>query len=248
MRSIYKILISFFIFLFLWQLVSLFTNNTFLPGPIKVLQVFFNLIVIGEIFLHIGLSLKRVILGFLIGIVLGFILAILFGFGKIGDYFLPIIELLRPIPPIAWIPLAILWLGIGDSSAVFIVFIAAFFPTFTNTFFGVRSIPKIYTRLSHNYNLSKYQYFKHIILPYVLPYFITGTKISLGLSWMVVIAAEMISANFGLGYLIELNRSMLNTEVVIAVMLFIGLIGFGLNKLLILIEKRLTNWRDVQNV
>ncbi|MDD4983531.1 MAG: ABC transporter permease [Candidatus ainarchaeum sp.] len=247
MHKAIKMIISIFLFLFLWQLISFLSHSLFLPGPIEIIYLCFKLIITGEIFEHIFLSVKRVVFGFLCGLIIGFVVGVIVGLSKLGDYINPILELFRPIPPIAWIPLAILWFGIGDSSSVFIIFIAAFFPVFTNTFFGVKSLPKIYSCVSKNLSLTKMQRFYHVILPFVLPYTFVGSRVSLGLSWMVVIAAEMISANFGLGYLIEVNRSLMNTDLVIATMLFIGLVGFLLSKILSLIEKKVIYWRSVSH-
>jgi len=247
LQKIIKIIISIFAFLFLWQLVSFLSNSIFLPGPIKIIYLCFNMVVTGEIFKHMFLSVRRVVFGFLCGLLFGFITGLIFGLTELGDYFTSILEIFRPIPPIAWIPLAILWFGVGDSSSIFIIFIAAFFPVFTNTLFGIKSLPKIYSYIGKNLSLTKMQKFCHITLPFVLPYSFVGSRVSLGLSWMVVIAAEMISASFGLGYLIEVNRSLMNTDLVIATMLFIGLTGFLLNKILSLIEKKVIYWKGVSH-
>ncbi len=244
----YYILFSFLLFLFIWQMASIIINSFAFPSPIIVVKVLFDLVVSLEIFPHIFASLKRTLLGFIAGIVLGSILGYILATNDfIFKLINPMVELLRPIPPIAWIPLAILWFGIGDSSAVFLIFIAAFFPIFTNTFFGVKSLPKIYYRLSKDLKLSKWQEFYKIKLQFVLPYFLTGCELSMGSSWVTVIVSEMIAANEGLGYFIEVNRVLLKPEFVIAAMLIIGLIGFLLHSIIVLIEKKLTHWRDVKN-
>ena len=132
----------------------------------------------------------------------------------------------------------------GDVSASFIIFIAAFFPIFTNVFFGVTSIPRIYHRVSKNYNLNPFQKFKNITFPFTLPYLITGCKTSIGFSWMAVIAAEMISGNYGLGYFLEINRMLLNINYVIATMIIIGIIGYLMNRSISYIEQKLIYWRQ----
>jgi NitT/TauT family transport system permease protein/sulfonate transport system permease protein len=184
--------------------------------------------------------------GFLLGLAAGIFFGFLLGLNHFARKTInPIIEVLRPIPPIAWIPLAILWFGIGNFSAFFIIFIAAFFPIFTNVFFGVKSLPTIYSQVRKNYGLSTMQYFRHIVWPFSTPFLIAGAKTSIGFSWMAVIAAEMISANEGLGYFIEINRVLLRPERVIAAMLIIGLIGYCLHQAIVAIEKRKLKWRAV---
>ena len=197
-----------------------------------------------QIYGHILASLKRTIIGFLLAVVVASSLAYILGLNeKIKNYVNPILELLRPIPPLAWIPLAILWFGIGDGSSYFIIFIAAFFPILTNVYFGVKSIPTNYKRVRHNYLLSKIQYFTHVVVPFTTPYLLAGCKTGIGIAWMAVVAAEIISANSGLGYFIETSRVLLRTEEVIIGMIIIGLLGFLIHHFIVLIEKRLTSWR-----
>ncbi len=243
-KNISNLIISIIILLLFWSLLSYSLNNFFLPSPIKVIYSLFYLFQSGLIIPHILSSLKRALIGFTFALVIASSLGYLFGLSKfLKTYFVPIIELLRPIPPIAWIPLAILWFGIGDSSSSFIIFIAAFFPIFTNVYFGVISIPRVYNRVSTNYNLNPIQKFTNIIFPFTLPYLLTGCRTSIGFSWMAVIAAEMIAGNYGLGYFIEVNRVLLNTEYVIATMIIIGIIGYLMNRLIVYLEVKVTSWR-----
>lgn len=231
-----------------WQALHLLMNSFILPSPLDVAKATVGLFASGEIILHILASLKRTMVGFFIGLIAGAGLGIALGMNNfLQKTIAPIIELLRPIPPIAWIPLAILWFGIGDSSAFFIIFIASFFPIFTNVFFGVQSLPLVFLRVKQNYNLNLLQYIKHIILPFTTPFLLAGSRTGIGFSWMAVIAAEMISANTGLGYFIEINRVLLRTEHVIAAMLIIGLIGYFLYLAVAAIERRLTSWRCTAN-
>lgn len=238
-----EVLIGFGAFIVLWQILSLIMSNIFLPSPFKVAEALVVLFS-GTIYLHILTSLKRTLIGFVFALIIAASLAYIVGTSKkLKDYFNPVIELLRPIPPIAWIPLAILWFGVGDASSSFIIFIAAFFPIFTNVYFGVVSLPKVYHRVSHNYHINGINKFVHVIFPYSLPYLITGCKTSIGFSWMAVIAAEMIAANYGLGYFIEINRVLIKPDYVIATMIIIGVIGFLMHYILLNIEKNFTSWR-----
>lgn len=240
-----NLIVSIIIFLIIWYVVSKSINNLLLPAPT---EVFFALIeglfFTGEIIPHIFASIKRALAGFILALLLSSSLAYLLGFSTtLKKYVTPIIELARPIPPLAWIPLAILWFGIGDFSSIFIIFIAAFFPLFTEVSFGIISIPTVYKKLIKSAKLSKSQEFVHIIFPFTLPYLFSGIKTSLGLSWMALIAAEIIAAREGLGYLIETSRVLLQTDEVIASMIIIGVIGYLMHQGVILIEKKVTHWR-----
>ena len=211
-----EVLISITVFLLLWEGISLLVNSLFLPSPVEVVRALSGLMWKGQMLGHIAASLQRTIVGFLLAIAAASVLAYVMGLNEgIKKHVNPILELLRPIPPLAWVPLAILWFGIGDGSSYFIIFIAAFFPILTNVYFGVKSIPTNYKRVRHDYLLDKVQYFRHIVVPFTTPYLLAGCKTGIGIAWMAVVAAEMIAANSGLGYFIETSRVLLRTEEVI---------------------------------
>ncbi|MFA6064390.1 MAG: ABC transporter permease [archaeon] len=236
------------LFISIWATFAMLFNSFIFPGPLEVFESLITLIFTGEIFPHILATLNRAIIGFLLGLILGSTLGYLTGMNKYIDAVLkPIIELLRPIPPIAWIPLAILWFGIGDASAFFIIFLASFFPVFTSVYFGVTSLPIVCERVSKNYSLTFSQKFVHIVFPFSVPYLINGCKTAIGWAWMCVIAAEIIASSQGLGYFIEINRFSLNTSSVISAMLIIGVIGLILQKVIQVIETKLTSWRSVSH-
>ncbi len=244
-KPIYRWTIAMIVFIMLWWIIAVFSNSIFFPTPLAVFTTLYSLIATGVIFPHVIGSLKRTLIGFLCALVLGSVLAFIIASSWLKDYATPIFDVLRPIPPIAWIPLAILWFGIGDASASFIIFIAAFFPIFTNVYFGVSSIPVVYHRVSQNYTLTPFQKFKHIIFPFTLPYLLTGARTSMGFGWMAVIAAEMVAGNAGLGYFIEIHRVLLNPSHVISAMIIIGVIGYALNYCLKVIEMRVSAWREM---
>ena len=188
-------------------------------------------------------SVKRVIVGYSIAAVFGVLLGLILGYNLQFKFMKIYIDLLKPIPPIAWIPIAIIMFGLGDPAAYFIVFLGAFFPIFTSTYFGAESFPSIYRNVSSSFEISGIQFFRKILFAYCLPYIFTGLKIGLGMAWMSVIAAELIGAQSGLGYSIQLNRLLLQTQNIILNMLCIGIIGFGLQKIIEYIEKISMPWR-----
>jgi len=153
--------------------------------------------------------------------------------------------LIRPISVIAWIPIAILWFGLGDRSAWFLIFLGSFFPIFTNTYFGVRSVQPIHIQVAQCLGAGRWLFLREV-LPSALPYILSGMRIGLGTGWTCVIAAELITASSGLGYMIQVARAMIETEKVLGGMVIIGAIGFAMNYLMGAIERRLTLWRPNQ--
>jgi len=247
MKNLYKNSLVIILLLLTWQLFYFVSDseNFLLSSPGKIIQVLFNLVYTGEVFNHIGNSLQRVLVGFGLATVLGVFLGLLLGDNrKVGEYFLPIIEILRPIPPIAWIPIAILIFGLGNTSAYFVVFLGSFFPIFTNTYFGAASMPQIYRNVQASFELSRFVYFKDILFKYSLPHIMAGLKIGIGLAWVCVIAAEMIGAQSGLGYFIQINRLLLHTDKMFAGIVLIGLLGFFLNMSIKKVEKVVIKWKE----
>ena len=235
-----------FVLLF-WLMFSVFAHpgSTIIPTPSEVFIALLDIVTKGDIFVHVFASLIRVVVGFLIAIFIGVGLALVTGYyKKVGIFLNPLIEFLRPIPPIAWIPIAILIFGLGNTSAYFIVFMGAFFPIFTNSFFGVNSLPTIYKNVARSFEIKKSIFVKEILLKFSLPYIFTGLKIGIGMAWMSVIAAELIGAQSGLGYFIQLNRLLLRTDNVIAGMILIGVIGYVLSWLLLTMEKKIIPWNN----
>jgi ABC-type nitrate/sulfonate/bicarbonate transport system permease component len=242
-----KKFLAIIIFLILWQLVYVVfdVRDYIIPKPTKIGLAFIENFSDTIIFEHILTSIQRVLVGFFIASFFAIFLALFLGYyKKINEIISPIIEVLRPIPPIAWIPIAILLFGLGNNSAYFIVFLGAFFPIFTNTLFGVKSLPKIYTNISQSFGLSKIIFIKKILFYHSLPYIFEGLKIGLGMAWITVIAAELIGAQSGLGYFIQINTLMLRTDNIIVGMLLIGFINLFFNKILCVLEKKFIPWKN----
>jgi NitT/TauT family transport system permease protein len=160
----------------------------------------------------------------------------------------PLFQMLRPISPIAWIPVAILWFGVGDFSPIFLIFISSVFPVMLQTTVGVRTIDRRYLRAAANFGVSRWTLFRKVVLPAVLPEIIVGMRIGLGVAWLVVVAAEMIALNTGLGYLIMDSRNAGNRyDLVIASMIIIGVIGLLLDGATRLLEQLdMVKWRYVR--
>jgi NitT/TauT family transport system permease protein len=215
----------------IWWVVVIQTESVIFPTPLQVVTGTMELVADGTLWEHIGASLFRVGTGF----GLAAIIAIPMGLwmGRVDGAYItlnPIFQILRPISPIAWIPLAILWFGVGNVSPVFLIFIASVFPMIVQTAAGVHTIERRYLRAAENFGVSRSVLFRQVIIPAVLPEMIVGMRISLGVAWLVVVAAEMIALRSGLGYLIMDSRNAGNRyDLVIAGMIIIGLIGLILD-------------------
>ncbi|SFU39481.1 ABC transporter permease [Pseudoduganella namucuonensis] len=214
-----------------WWTVVVQTESVIFPTPLQVVTGTRELIDDGTLWEHISASLFRVGCGFGLAALAGIPLGLWMGRVQ-GAYITlnPIFQILRPISPIAWIPLAILWFGVGDLSPVFLIFIAAVFPMIVQTAAGVHTIERRYLRAAENFGVSRATLFRRVIIPAVLPEIIVGMRIGLGVAWLVVVAAEMIALRSGLGYLIMDSRNAGNRyDLVIAGMIIIGVIGLILD-------------------
>ena len=197
----------------------------------------------GELLRDAGGSLWRVIIGFLVGFVLALPLGLLMGANaRLREFANPLIQVLRPIPPIAYIPLAILWFGLGNPPAIFLIALGAFFPVLMNTIAGVSQVDSIYLRAARNLGASHSRIFMSVILPAAMPFILSGVRIGIGTSFLVVIVAEMIAVNNGLGYRILEAREYFWTDKIIAGMLSIGLIGLAIDLAMDRLNRHLLRW------
>lgn len=192
----------------------------------SMVELFLN----GSLLKHTVASLFRVTAGFYLATLLGIPLGIILGRIQIAGLFLnPIISFLRPISPLAWIPLAMLWFGIGDQPAVFLIFLSSFFPITVATTIAVRSINPTYFHVATNFNFSRYEVISKIIIPAITPAVVTALRLTMTIAWLVVVAAEMIAVQSGLGYLILDSRNGLRMDYVMDGMIVIGIIGLLLD-------------------
>lgn len=231
----------------LWYLLSqvfVVFSPIIAPPPSAVGEAVVDLVGTGELLLHVRSSLTRVFLGFAMAALFALVLGTFMGlYQGIMDIAQGMVNLLRPIPPLAWIPLAILWFGIGDASAVFIVAYAAFFPILLNTISGVKDVDRLMVRAAKTLGARDRFIVLHVILPAALPSVITGLRLGLGISWAAIVAAELIAAQSGLGYMIEYYRRLIMTEKVVLGMIVIGVIGLGLDIVLRRLEEIVRPWR-----
>ncbi len=230
----------------LWWVMVIATASVVFPTPFQVVTGTLELVRDGTLFEHIGASLFRVGMGFGLAVLVAVPLGLWMGWVK-GAYVTlnPLFQMLRPISPIAWIPIAILWFGVGNVSPIFLIFLASVFPMVVQTTVGVHTIEKRYLRAAANFGVSRATLFRQVVLPAVLPQVIVGMRIGLGVAWLVVVAAEMIALRSGLGYLIIDSRNAGNRyDLVIASMIIIGLIGLLLDGLMRLLEGlKVVRWR-----
>jgi len=215
----------------LWWSVVVYSASLIFPTPLQVAAGTVELAADGTLWRHIGASLLRVATGFLIAMLVALPLGLWMGRVDAAYRTLnPLFQILRPISPIAWIPIAILWFGVGDVSPVFLIFLAAVFPLIVQTAAGVHAIDTRYLRAAENFGVPRARLFRQVIVPAVLPEVLTGMRISLGVAWLVVVAAEMIVRSSGLGFLIMDARNAGNRyDLVVAAMIIIGLIGLGID-------------------
>jgi NitT/TauT family transport system permease protein len=229
-----------------WWLAVIATKSVIFPTPLNVVMGTFELVEDGTLWLHIGASLMRVAAGFLLAVIFAVPLGLWMGWVK-GAYSTlnPLFQILRPISPIAWIPIAILWFGVGNASPIYLIFISSVFPMIVQTVAGVHTIEKRYLRAAQNFDVSRRRLFTQVVIPAVLPQIIVGMRIGLGVAWLVVVAAEMIALRSGLGYLIMDSRNAGNRyDLVVAGMIIIGLIGLLLDGVMRLLEGlKMVRWR-----
>ena len=229
-----------------WWIAVVASGSVIFPTPWQVVTGTFDMARDGTLWAHIGSSLFRVGSGFLLAVAVGVPLGLLMGWVSGAFTMLnPIVQVLRPISPIAWIPIAILWFGVGDLSPIFLIFLSSVFPTIVQTAAAVQAIERRYIWAAENFGVSRYRLFLQVVIPAALPQIIVGLRVSLGVAWLVVVAAEMIALRSGLGYLIIDSRNAGNRyDLVVAGMVIIGLTGLLLDGAMRRLERlKVVRWR-----
>ncbi|NDY41849.1 ABC transporter permease [Dissulfurirhabdus thermomarina] len=225
-------LLSFGVFAAVWQLgvAAFHVSPLTLPGPADVAAGLWELLWSGRLLDHVVASLFRVTWGYLLAVVLAVPLGLVLGVWSLGwRLFNPVIQFFRPISPLAWIPLALTWFGIGDRPAIFLIFLSSFFPLLVFTMSGVACVKTTYIRVALNFGIRGVELLRRVILPGARPSIVVGLRITLGTAWLVIVAAEMIAVKSGLGYLIVDARNAFRMDQVVGGMVVIGAIGLGLD-------------------
>lgn len=233
----------------IWQLVSLVTKGE-LPTPAATLVVLWELVKdpfydygpndkgIG---LQLGSSLVRVFSGFIMGAIVAIPMGILIGASSFcKKMFYPLVQVLKPVSPLAWFPIGLVAFQSASSATVFIIFITSLWPTLINTSFGVASLPDDHKNVAKAFGFSKWKYLTKVLLPYSLPHIITGLRLSIGVAWLVIVAGEMLSGGLGIGFFVWDSWNALSLERVISAILIIGLVGLILDRGFSWIEKKVT--------
>jgi NitT/TauT family transport system permease protein len=235
-------LISFGGVVLLWHLLvkaGVF-QELVMPAPWTVAKTFYQFILDGEFFIHLWASFSRIITGFSIGAFLGVFMGILVGHFRLFErVFDPLIQALRPVPIAAWLPLAIVWFGIGDKPGIFLITIGAFFPVFINTVHGVKFTQPILIRAAHMLGATPRRLLLFVVLPAALPNIFTGIRIGLGLAWVCVVISELLGVTAGLGFIIWDAQVYLHTDKVIVGMIIIGAMGTLTDRILLWLSSRL---------
>jgi NitT/TauT family transport system permease protein len=229
-----------------WWLAVIATASVIFPTPWGVVTGTLELLNDGTLWRHIGASLMRVGTGFGLAVCVAVPLGLWMGWvRRIYNTLNPLFQILRPISPIAWIPIAILWFGVGNASPIYLIFISSVFPMVVQTTVGVHTIEKRYLRAAENFGVSRATLFRQVVIPAVLPQVLVGMRIGLGVAWLVVVAAEMIALRSGLGYMIMDSRNAGNRyDLVVAGMIIIGIIGLSLDGTMRMLERvKWVRWR-----
>ncbi len=235
---------SFALFAALWWAVYAWKANPLqLPSPARVLEAVWALMSSGELFEHAAISTARLGIALVVAIVLAVPLGFAMGLNRtLDDYVDPLVELLRPISGIAWIPLGLFIFGIGDTLPVFIMVYVAFFPLMLNTVAGVRQVDRKLVAAARTMGVSRPAMLRHVIVPAALPTVMVGLRLAFAGAWAAIVAAELIGAPSGLGFAIEWNRQLLMTPKVFAFILVIGVVGYLCDLLLRTVQHLLTPW------
>lgn len=245
-RGLSRIVVPCF-FLAIWQAVCMsgVVKPILLPSPVMVFDAFLAMTASGELAVHLGTSIVRVLEGFALAAFLGVGLGIGLGiFPVMFELMDGIIELIRPIPPIAWLPLAILWFGIEEGSKIFIIALGAFFPIFVNVLNGIRQTDEKHVELAKVLEVPKSKFILKVIIPGALPFIMAGLRVGLGFAWMCVVAAELSAGMKGIGYMLTDARAMAQTDMVLVGMITIGVIGKIMDSLLRSAEKKIVRWKE----
>lgn len=221
------------------------------PSPFEIWQSGKQALTVGyadaTLLVHALHSLKLVILGFLVAITVGIPLGLLMGWSRKAEALInPVFLIIRPIPPLAWIPLAILWLGLGDAAKIMVIFFAAFVPAVINTFTGVRNIEPAVIEAAQMLGTARFRFVREVLIPASMPMIFTGLRLSLQASWTTLVAAELVGALAGLGRVLNVAQQDIYPAMILIGMVSVAILGWGTTRLLTFVEARAMPWLTVQ--
>lgn len=226
-----------------WAMLGGQEQSMFLPTPAEVVARLRELTVSGVIFVDAASSVRRVLTGVALAAAVGVPVGMLMGISPLWRRVLsPSLEIVRPIPIAAWVPLVIIVFGIGEAPALALIFLGALHPILLNTVTGIAQTPPIHLRAAAMLGASRMTTVRRVLLPAALPNILTGLRLSLGIGWWVVILAELLAVRSGLGYRLVLAQQLIQTDTIVVVMVFIGAIGWVMNEFAVRLERRLVKW------
>jgi sulfonate transport system permease protein len=235
------------ILLIVWEIASKsrWVAPNLLPAPSTVLAIINDLAKSGDLWKHIGITAYRVAIGFVIGVAIATVLGAITGYSKIlHDLVDPLLQSLRSIPSLAWVPLFLLWMGIQETPRIALIAVGVFFPVYLSLMSGIRSVDRKLVEVGKIYRFSAFQLIKRVFLPATIPDYIVGLRSGLGLGWMFVVAAELTGASQGLGYLLVDGQTTGRPELTIASILLFAILGKLTDGAIALSSKKLLHWRD----
>ncbi|MHB1171234.1 MAG: ABC transporter permease [Lacisediminihabitans sp.] len=240
-------LATFVIGIGIWALGAQFGHNPLTPSPLEVIGSFGKTIANGSLWQNTLASLQRVVIGFLIGILVAIPAGFLMGWYRWARGLLePWVQFFRTVPPLALIPLVIVFLGIGETAKIFVIFLAAFLTSVIATFQGVRNVDVTLINAARVLGAGDLTIFMRVVVPASLPMIFVGMRVALGAAWATLVASELIAAAFGLGRMMQSASQFLDTPRIVVGIIMIGVLGFVMDRLLLLLERRLTSWQEVR--
>lgn len=232
---------------YIWLTSRPDNNPALLPPVTHIAKAFVTGITSGTLLTALFASLQRIVLGFMIGTSLALVLGCLIGWYKVVEYvFDPLIEAIRPIPPLAYIPIVIIWFGIEEFSRVLLITIACFLVCIVNVIAGMKNVPQVYVDAAATMGVSRFQIFRTVAIPAATPFIFTGLRIALAAAWTTLVAAELIAAPSGLGFLLQEGRRYFLTDQVMMIIVVIGLCAFTMDRIFRTIQARLTRWSETR--
>jgi ABC-type nitrate/sulfonate/bicarbonate transport system permease component len=234
--------------LVLWQLASRFERPEFVLSPLEIADHLAEALVSGDLLVHVGASLARSLPGFLLGSLAGVMLGLLAGVARSLDQLLsPVVFLTYPVPKIVFLPIIMLWMGIGDASKIVVIALACFYPCFINAYYGARATSTIMVWASLNMGARPVQVFRKVVLPSALPLIFAGLRVSLALSFILLFSAEMINARSGLGFLIRQAEASLRFDLMYVAIVAVAMLGYASDQLLLLLRRHVLAWQAATN-